>query len=475
MLKNNAENEKRLIGCYLQGSRPHQDITDSVFSTAALKIVYKTIIELKAQGVSVDLPILANELEKQGKLDQCGGYAAIAELTTGAYQSNVSYFESQVLSAFRRRKLWEEATLIREGLEKGESPERLQETFQNHITQVLKYQDKDNTGISFKDLLEKQFPPDNWLIENLITTGLTVLTGASKIGKSWTALQLITALDQGGFFLGKLKAERCDCLYLALEDTPKRIQKRLKKQGIAAFNGSRLEVKRRTVGDLRLFLKNNPQYKVIVIDTLQKMLGMNDLNDYAQTVDGLSALKAIADDLDLAIIVIHHNRKGGNEDGDHMESALGSTGINATADCTLTMRRKRGVNEATLSVTGRDVEDTSYTLEWDKDVCSWTVTGQGELTSSLSEAQQQIISLLESEERNWTKTEIVDAIGKSKSATGNLLAKMKDDNLIESPYYGQYRAKERNTETPSLRENVFVFPDKANNIDSTSGQEPAIW
>ncbi|WP_062327787.1 hypothetical protein [Treponema endosymbiont of Eucomonympha sp.] len=62
-----------------------------------------------------------------------------------------------------------------------------------------------------------------------------------------------------------------------------------------------------------------------------------------------------------------------------MESALGSTGINATADTTLTIRRTRGTNEATLSITGRDVEDACYALAWESGICSWAVTGQSSL------------------------------------------------------------------------------------------------
>jgi RecA-family ATPase len=113
---------------------------------------------------------------------------------------------------------------------------------------------------------------------------------------------------------------------------------------------------------LREFLKANPQFRVVIVDTFQKMMGISDLNDYSQPENGMSALKDIADSLNIAVIVLHHNRKGGDNDGDHMESALGSTGINATADTTLTMRRKRGTGEATLSVTGRDVENTAFTL-----------------------------------------------------------------------------------------------------------------
>jgi DNA-binding transcriptional ArsR family regulator len=181
------------------------------------------------------------------------------------------------------------------------------------------------------------------------------------------------------------------------------------------------------------------------------MMGIADLNDYSQTVNGMSQLKAIADDLNIAVIVIHHNRKGGDMDGDHMDSALGSTGINATADTTLTMRRKRGTSEAVLSVTGRDVEDTAYTMTWDKDICSWAVTGSGSLKPVLSEAQQQIADLLESEARNWTTGEIAEATEKSKAATGNLLKRLREAGRVESLIYGQWRTKSSFTLSPSLR------------------------
>jgi hypothetical protein len=199
---------------------------------------------------------------------------------------------------------------------------------------------------------------------------------------------------------------------------------------------------------LRAFLKANEQYRVVIIDTFQKMMGLADLNDYAKTVTGMSALKAIADDLNRAVIVIHHNRKSSDLDGDHMESALGSTGINATADCTLTMRRKRGDKQATMQVSGRDVEDTSYTLHWDKDCCFWTITDKEELKPSLPEAQQQIVDILESEDRNWTTAEIIEKSGKSKQAVNNLLTKLNDTGHILKPYTGQWRCKSTRVHIP---------------------------
>jgi RecA-family ATPase len=357
--------------------------------------------------------ILSRELTKQGKLEAVGGLDAISCLTDGAFPSNVGFYENAVLNEYRRCCAWRVAAELQEALKNNPFSDQAIANTAKKLSSIATAEVQTERGILFSDLLKKQFPPDTWYVEGLICPGLTVLTGASKIGKSWTALQLLTALDQGGYFMGTLKASRCDVLYLALEDTPKRIQRRILKQGIAAvFNGSRLETSRCTVPALRSYLKANPQFKVVIIDTPQKMLAMNDLNDYAQTVDGLSALKAIADDFDIALIVIHHNRKGSNDDGDHMESALGSTGINATADATITMKRKRGTDEATLSVTGRDVEDVSYSLTWDREICTWTISGQGALKPVLPDALQQIIDLLESEDRNWATGEIKEAIEK---------------------------------------------------------------
>jgi len=451
--------ERFALGSYLSGASISPGITAAMFSSEVHKIIFIIIRELMAQEIQPDVSILAGELSKRGKLEAVG-CDMLAALTNGVFPSNVTFYEGEVLREYHRRSALTAAMELQEALKSNLAPDSLIEDTVKKLSGITAAGQQKNIGILFSDLVKKKFPPDSWHIENLIGSGLTILTGASKIGKSWTALQLVVALDQGGNFMGQLMANRCDTLYLCLEDTPKRIQRRLLKQGITvAFNGSRLETNRCTVSALRAYLKVNPQFKVVIIDTLQKFLGMNDLNDYAQTVDGLGALKVIADDLDRAIIVVHHSRKNCNSDTDHMESALGSTGINATADCTLTMIRKRGSSEATLSVTGRDVEDAYYSLTWDRDLCSWSVPGQGSLKPALPEAQQQIIDLLESEDRVWLASELIEKAGKSSSAMGNLLTRMKADGLIENPKHGQWQQKSKFTNSHTLRESEYVNLD----------------
>jgi hypothetical protein len=450
--------------------------------SGAHRIIFQAIKDAKAKCAVLNLEILTHELEKRGQLDEAGGLAYVAELTNVDMTANVGFYESDVLRAYVDFATWKIAVTAREAIDNRQDSLAVRAWMYEELDKVAIRTVTGEGGILFSDLLKKRFPPEDFLVEGLITTGLTVLTGASKIGKSWAALQLVTALDRGGCFLGTLKAQKCDVLYCALEDTPKRIQKRLQKQGVGVFNGSRLETKRRNPADLRAFLKANPQFRVVIIDTFQKMMGISDLNDYSQTVNDMSALKDIADSLNIAVIVIHHNRKGADLDGDHIDSALGSTGINATADTTLTMRWKRGAAEATLSVTGRDVEDTAYTLSWDSYICSWSVTGQGALKPALTDAQQRIIDLLESETRNWTTGEIAERLGKSSQTISEQATKVAMSGLIDKPAYGQWRAKGsfgvsnslRETETPKVADTSETAPE-APAVPVNVPEEAALW
>jgi len=298
--QNTVEYERSLLGNYILGAPIGEGISAPVFMTTAHKIIFSIIRELKTNGLDLDIMILNAELEKKGKLDEVGGADYVAQLTSGAVSSaNVTFYEEEVLTAHRKRYLWKTAVELQDALKSNHVLDQVIEDTVKRLNDITAVSYHKHIGISFRELLKEQFPPDKWFIENLISPGLTVLTGASKIGKSWAALSLVTALDQGGHFMGTLKASKCDMLYVALEDTPKRIQRRLLKQGNnATFNGSRLETTRLTHLELRSFLKAHPQIRVVVIDTLQKMLGMSDLNNYGETVDSLSKLKAIADDLE---------------------------------------------------------------------------------------------------------------------------------------------------------------------------------
>jgi len=231
---------------------------------------------------------------------------------------------------------------------------------------------------SATEIMTIQFPEIPWIIPGLISEGLTMLCGAPKIGKSWFVLNLALAAITGGGFLGTLKANKTDTLYIALEDTERRIQKRLKK--LKAENVDNLYVATQWkdgYNGLKNYLNANKRIGLVIIDTLARFTNIEDFNAYAGTTNTMTPLKKIADDLNIAVIVIHHARKTRSDTGDTdwMESALGSTGFTGAADNIIYIKRNRSKEKTTarLYATGRDITDIEYCLKMDND-CGWVIS-----------------------------------------------------------------------------------------------------
>jgi len=284
-------------------------------------VIFKVIRKLKAKGLTVNIALLCTELEKRNLLEKVGDYGTFAALTDDACPANTQFYEQELLAAHRRHQALKAIATAKEALEGNGDMDAALEALQTALDKSPGSA-KSGKVITFPDLQKQQFPDEQFFVPGLLSSGLTILSGASKTGKSWLALEIVTALDAGGAVLGLLRAEKCQCLYLALEDTPRRIQRRLLKQGAPTFQGSGLVTSRMGIGELRALLKQNPQYRYCIIDTLGKFLSVEDMNDYAQTTHGLSALKAVADDLNVGILCVHHTRKNGDEDGDHMASSF---------------------------------------------------------------------------------------------------------------------------------------------------------
>src|SRR5215212_5594962 len=84
-------------------------------------------------------------------------------------------------------------------------------------------------GMTAAELMEMEFEPTRWVVPEVLPEGVTLLVGKPKKGKSWMGLGLCEAIATGGVAFGVKHVEQGDTLYLALEDNPKRLQKRLRK------------------------------------------------------------------------------------------------------------------------------------------------------------------------------------------------------------------------------------------------------
>ena len=80
--------------------------------------------------------------------------------------------------------------------------------------------------VDAETLLSTPMSKTMFIVDGFISQGVNVISGASKICKSWLMLWLGLQVAQGNSIWG-LPTLQCDVLYLSLEDTQRRIKDRL--------------------------------------------------------------------------------------------------------------------------------------------------------------------------------------------------------------------------------------------------------
>ena len=230
--------------------------------------------------------------------------------------------------------------------------------------------------INCVDLVETRYDRIDWIVDGLIKPGLSVLAGAPKVGKSWMVLQLCTAVAKGEPFLG-METHSCDVLYITLEDSEMRIRERVLRQTEELPEKLGISLECPSIGDL---LKEEiarhcgdyPMTRLIVIDTFQKIREQAGQMSYAGDYADVSAIKKIADELNISILLVHHTRKLG--DSDVINEISGTNGIAGSADTLMILKKeKRTERSAVLSCTGRDIEDREMELNLSRESCVWQV------------------------------------------------------------------------------------------------------
>ena len=245
----------------------------------------------------------------------------------------------------------------------------------------LKKDKKTIYSISAKELSTKKLPKPYIIVKNLLSQGFAVIAGQPKLGKSWLALDLCYCVCNGFPFLG-LETTKSACLYLALEDSFNRLQDRMGKiLGDKDFpENLHLAIKceplnEGLIDELEQKLKEYPDIKLIVIDTLQKVRGSQNKNQnlYDYDYKEIGKLKNFADEHKICILAIHHLRKM-KDTSDPFNNISGSTGITGAADTAIVLYKENFNDENTIFVTeSRDFESMQKTLIFDH--YKWNVLG----------------------------------------------------------------------------------------------------
>jgi 5S rRNA maturation endonuclease (ribonuclease M5) len=238
-------------------------------------------------------------------------------------------------------------------------------------------------------LMAADVPDVRWVVPGLLCEGLVILAGSPKIGKSWLVLSLCLSIAAGDRALSQFSCNTGDVLYLALEDNPRRLKKRLLKMGVKddtpGLDKIFMETSSPTLHEpenklnlldvLHKWLEENPNAALIAIDTLAKIRNQQKGNKsvYQQDYGDIEGLQRLASHYKVAILLVTHDRK--EEDSDPFKTITGSTAIVGAADAAWVLTKKRGETEGSLFISGRDIEERRGTLQFDKDSGLWRWIG----------------------------------------------------------------------------------------------------
>ena len=231
------------------------------------------------------------------------------------------------------------------------------------------------------DLQAQSFAPIQYIVPGLLPEGLSMLVGRPKIGKSWMALDIATAIAlSDGKCLGGIEPQHGSVLYCALEDNKRRLQKRITKL-LGAYQGEwpkRLTLTTRWsrldkggVIHIAEWVRSAPFPRLVILDTLASVKPQRATNGYTEDYESLTHLHRLANDVGVAILVLHHQRK--NEAEDPLDTISGTLGLAGCVDTPIILS---GTSQGmTLYVRGRDVEEAEHAVAFDKEACRWIIKG----------------------------------------------------------------------------------------------------
>jgi DNA-binding transcriptional ArsR family regulator len=335
----------------------------------------------------------------------------------------------------------------------GKTKDQIRETILARIKETEEYGD-DPKVIGLDIILSMRIPETRWLIEGLLPDrGLILLAGKPKSGKSWLALQLACAIaTEDPIFSFPIKEAR-KVLFLALEDPLRVIKKRISMfalQNPDALGLVKVITQETPFPKLnyvpsvptqqdalsvleRMITKGS--YGVVVIDPLAlirpaPIRGLSDM--YQQDYQIIHALQELANRTATLILLVHHTRKAESIDNPFSD-ILGSTGLQAASDALMVLKRKRGTNDATLFITGKEIEEKTLALRFDQ--YRWRLLNVDE---PLSEERRKIFEAIKVLGGKAKPKDIADYTGLSRPAVRQLLIKMLDAKVITRNAQGVY-------------------------------------
>lgn len=293
-------------------------------------------------------------------------------------------------------------------------------------------------------LMNTSFPEPRWAVPGIIPEGAALLAGPPKIGKSWFSLATGLAVAAGTPALGGIPVEPGPVLYLALEDTPRRLKRRIGKilAGNAAPPGLTLATTCPPLPDggdaaIARWLTRHPDARMVIIDVFAKMRGAAPpgMSAYDADYAAVGRAKRLADDFGVAFVLVHHVRKAAADD--FLAEVSGTNGMAGAADTVLVLKRSRGTADGLLHTTGRDIDETEQAMAFDTDTGTWQLLDGDPVEHAVADTRASILAHLRDHPRQQPKA-ISDALNLERDLIRRTCSRMAADGQLYRDGDGYY-------------------------------------
>jgi hypothetical protein len=219
-----------------------------------------------------------------------------------------------------------------------------------------------------------------WIVRPLAYAGgVSLIAGPPKAGKSTFAANLQRCRETGDPFLGSWAVANGPLLLVSEEGGVAIIYK------TAGLHSLDVLDRRAAVGAGLTFAQVLEVVAgwaathlggLVFIDTLAIWAEIENENDASEASKAVALVTALAQGTDLAIVLIHHVRKSGGDNGDAIR---GSGAILATVDIAVELSRvKLGSDDRWLDVQGRVILPERFLLTFDRPTLTYSLDDQAE-------------------------------------------------------------------------------------------------
>jgi len=452
-LPHSIEHEQSVISGLLLNPETAETVfkilTPEDFYNTSNQETIRTMQTLYNKGLPPDIVSTVQSLREVGKLQKVGGAAHLKRLTMECpVPSDTASYCRKIAELSTHRKVIIAANEITKQAGNGNGGDLGAFARQAIETALASSLPAASVGTweCLADLQKKVFPEPKMVVPPILAQGSTILGAPPKIGKSVLAANLCVSVSTGGKALGTFVVEPGTVFYISLDDKSERRLKTRIERMLPAYDTAWPanffyatnfpKADEGGIESLREFIRQHPDTRLIVIDTMYKFLsGKRDRqkNAYEIDVDRLTPVAEMATEAGICLLLIHHTTKTKYQDP--FDSISGSIGTQGSVDDLIVIERDRAGFK--LSTRGRSLDDRSIILERHRETFTWQYKGEaGEVMASNN--QQAIIDVLKENGGSMSPKEIARESGVNERTIRHNLKRFCEQGIVKAVGYGQY-------------------------------------